>query len=117
MNISVVESITQAQGAAIESILMVSKVYLDSTERLTQLNMDVLRDSVNDGTAAFCALTGVTAGASIKDAQSEIVVPMFERAMAYARNVQELASETQDQVAQLANARMSELKKVAKLSA
>ncbi len=117
MKTSVVESITQAQSSAIESMLMASKIYLDSTERLTQLNMEALRDSVNEGTAALCALTGVTKGVSIKDAQSEIVSPMFERALAYARNVQALTADTQDQVAQLANARVAELKKAVKLSA
>jgi phasin family protein len=117
MNTSVAERFTQAQSAAIESMLEVSKVYLNSTGRLTQLNMDALRDSVNEGTATFCALTGLSAGVAIKEARSEAISPAFERAMTYAREVQELAADTQEQVVGLANIRMAEMTRLVKLSA
>ncbi|MCK9259609.1 MAG: phasin family protein [Azoarcus sp.] len=117
MNTSVAERFIQGQSGGVESMLAVSKVCLDTAERLTQLNLDALRDSINEGTAAFCVLTGTTAGPVMKEGWSEIVPPIFERAVVYASKVHELAADTQDQVTQIAAERMTELKKAAQLSA
>ena len=109
------EQMQVLQRAELESVFDMGKSMLDGFERLTRLNLEVLRDSTQDATellrAALSArdlqeLMNARAGSPLRGGG--------DRAADYARRVAEIAAGTQAEVAEAMNQNMLRLQEAMK---
>lgn len=93
----------------VETITRMSEIAFSSIERLTELNLAMARESLQQAAAASMSVTRAQDG---KD-QDKILNPLSgagaERVTAYIRDVQEICSETQLAFAELIQKYMSSL--------
>ncbi|NMG29670.1 phasin family protein [Aromatoleum evansii] len=83
------------------ALMALSQVAFSGVERLAALNLNVARAALEDGISASNRLMQVKDISELKDLQGSISAPATEHCAAYFRSVQEIAGESQQQIAQI----------------
>ena len=78
--------------AQLETLLSLANSALARAERLTELNLNTTRSVLEDGVAITRKLAEAKTPQELASLQAELTQPMLDKAVAYARNVQELAA-------------------------
>lgn len=82
-------------------LMALSQVALSGVERLAALNLNTTRTALEDGFAASNSLLQMKDVRDLKNLQNAIGAPAAEHCAAYFRSVQEIAGDSQQQIAQL----------------
>ena len=97
--------------ANVESLLSVANAAFASAERLTALNLNTARAVLEDGVANAKSLMGAKDVQELVALQSAMAQPMVEKAVAYSRNVYEIATQTQEELSKMVEAQLTEANK------
>jgi hypothetical protein len=82
----------------LNSFLDISKTYLQSTERISALNLALVLDAVSDGVGVADTLASAASAAEIQEIATAMDVTIIDRALAYSIGMQEITTETQTEV-------------------
>ncbi len=93
------EQLAASNQAAVESLLALANTALASAERVAALNLSTARDALKDGAASAKTLMSVKDPQQALSAQSALVQPAVEKAVAYSKSMLEISSESQQQFA------------------
>ena len=104
------EKFVAANKANVENLLTVANIAFASAERLAALNLNTARAALEDGVATAKALLAVKDVKELVALQSSLAQPAVEKAIAYSRSVYEIAAQTKDEVAKIAEAQLVEAK-------
>ncbi|RIX49629.1 MAG: phasin family protein [Rhodocyclales bacterium GT-UBC] len=105
------EQFTAANKAAVDSLLSVANTALASAERIAALNLNTARATLED------SVSGVKAVMAAKDPKEAVAVqtalaqPSVDKAVAYARSVYEISTETQQEFAKMVEAQFGGFQK------
>ena len=89
------------QRTFLDSFLDISRAYLQSSERISALNMAAIRETVNDAAALAGSLAGATSVEEVQEIASAMDVSLIDRALAYSLDVQQAATNAQLEVCNL----------------
>ena len=78
---------------------------------LRPLNLNTARSMLEDGAANAKALLAVKDVQELVSLQSSLTQPMIEKAVAYNRNVYEIATQTQEEISKVVEGQMTEANK------
>lgn len=105
------EQFVAAGKSNVEAALRAAGIAFEGTERLIDLNLKVARAAFADSAKVAKALASAKDVKDLPTFDPAAVQPALEKATAYARNVYEIASATQAELAKLAEERLSEFNK------
>jgi len=105
------EQFAEVNKANVETLLTVANAAFASTERLAALNLNTARAVLEDGVANAKALMGAKDVQELVALQSAMAQPMVEKAVAYSRNVYEIATQTQEELSKVVEGQMTEVNK------
>lgn len=94
-------------GNTVETLTRLSDVTFSGMERLTALNLNVARESLEEALAASLSLTRIQDVKDLDNFQNPLVGAGAERVTNYVRGVQEILSETQSAFAELIGQQVS----------
>ena len=97
--------------ANIEVVLTLANTAFANAERLAALNLNTARSVLEDGVANAKALLAAKDLQELVSLQTAMAQPMIEKAVAYSRNVYEITSQAQEEVAKVVEGQMSEANK------
>lgn len=80
------------------AFLALSKVYLEGVERLTSLNLNAARETVDSYASATKTLSEAKAGKDYGKFLSELGQPMLEKAVSHTRSTYEIMTKTQEEL-------------------
>lgn len=92
------EADSHDQWMFLRSFLDISQTYLQSTERISALNLTLMLDAVNDGVGVVDTLASASSAAEIQEIATAMDVTIIDRALAYSVGMQEITTETQAEV-------------------
>jgi len=107
MTLNSFETLAAANKQAAEAFMQMSKICLEGAERLLSLNLAAMREVMEDSAAVAGTLTDIKSMQDFQAIQPD-VAPMMEKAVAYTRNVQEIATRTQDELSKLMNVQFAQ---------
>ena len=110
-NFATPEQFTAANKANIETLLTLANSAFASAERLAALNLNTARSVLEDGVANTKALLAAKDVNELMNLQASLAQPIVEKAVAYARSVYEITSQSQEELSKLFEAQMAELNK------
>jgi phasin family protein len=105
------EQFVAANKANVETVMTLINSAVARAERLTALNLNTVRTVLENGTASAKALMAIKNPQDLASLQAELAQPIVEEAVAYARSVNEIVTEGQQEVAKLFEAQVAELNK------
>lgn len=105
------EQFAATNKANVENLLSLANSAFASAERLAALNLNTARSILEDGMANVKAVLAVKDVQDLVNLQTTLAQPMVEKAVAYARSVYEIASQSQEEVSKLMEAQVAELNK------
>lgn len=105
------EQIVAANKANVENLLTVTNSAFATAERLAALNLNTARSFLEDGVANTKALMGAKDVQEFVSLQSTLAQPAVEKAVAYARSVYEIATQSQEEVSKLLEGQIAEVNK------
>ena len=105
------ESLASANKAAVESYLTLANTAFASAERLAALNLNTARAFIEDGMANAKVLLGVKDLQQLVGLQTTLAQPAVEKFVSYARNVYEIATQTQEEVSKIVESQFAEVNK------
>ena len=105
------EQFAEVNKANVETLLTVANAAFASTERLAALNLNTARAVLEDGAANTKALMGAKDVQELVALQSAMAQPMVEKAVAYSRNVYEIATQAQEELSKVVEGQMTEVNK------
>ncbi len=105
------EQFAATNKANVETMLTLANSAFASAERLAALNLNTARSAMEDGVANTKALLAVKDVQQLVSLQSSLAQPLVEKAVAYARSVYEISSQSQEEVAKVLEAQVAELNK------
>ena len=95
--------------ANLESLMSLAGSAIARAERLAELNLNTVRSVLEDSVATTRKLAEVKNPQELANLQAELTKPMIDKAVAYARSVQEIATEGQNEVSSLFEKQIAEL--------
>lgn len=95
------EQLAASNQAAVESLLALANTALASAERVAALNLSTARDALKDGAINAKTLLSVKDPQQALTAQSALVQPAVEKAVAYSKSMLEISSDSQQQFAKM----------------
>jgi len=105
------EQIAGANKANVETLLTIANTSFASAERLAALNLNtartVLEDSVNNAKSLLAAKDVQ----ELVSLQAALAQPAFEKTVAYARSLYEIASQTQEEFSKIFDSQYVEMNK------
>jgi phasin family protein len=101
------EQFTQLGNAAMASAAKMSKVSMDSAEKLMVLQLEFAKASLADATRLARVLASVKDVKDLASLRSDTAESAMEKLMGYSRQVYEVASDAQAEMAKLAEERMA----------
>jgi phasin family protein len=104
---NVPEQFTQMGNAAFASAAKMSKVSMDSAEKLMALQLEFAKSSLADATKLAKAISSVKDVQDLASVRSVTAESAMEKLMGYSRQVYEVASDAQAEMAKLAEERMA----------
>lgn len=100
-----------ARESNVEAALSLANSAFANAERLTTLNLNTARSAFDDSVANVQALLAAKDPQEFVKLQSSLAQPLVEKSVAYVRNVYEIASQAQEEVAKLVDGQVAELNK------
>ena len=97
--------------ANLESLMSLATSAIARAERLAELNLNTVRSVLEDSVATTRKLAEAKNPQELANLQAELTKPMIDKAVAYARSVQEIATEGQNEVSSLFEKQIAELNK------
>jgi phasin family protein len=104
------EQFAAANKANVETLLSLANTSFASVERLAALNLNTARTVLEDSVANAKTLMAVKDVQELLSLQS-LAQPAVEKAVAYARSVYEIATQTQEEFSKVVEAQLAELNK------
>lgn len=95
------EQLAASNQAAVESLLALANTALASAERVAALNLSTARDALKDGASNAKTLLSAKDPQQALSAQSALVQPAVEKAVAYSKSMLEISSDSQQQFAKM----------------
>ena len=105
------EQFAAANKAAVDSLLSVANTALASAERIANLNLETARAAFEDSAANTKALLGAKDVQEAISIQASLAQPNIDKAVAYGRSVAEISTQTQQELAKMAETQFSEFQK------
>ena len=105
------EQFAAANKTNVEAVLTLANTAFAHAERLAALNLNTARSMLEDGAANAKALLAVKDAQELVSLQSSLTQPMIEKAVAYNRNVYEIATQTQEEISKVVEGQMTEANK------
>ncbi len=105
------EQLASANKANIETLLTIANTAFASAERLAALNLNTARTLLEDSVNAAKALLAAKDLQELVSVQGSLTQPAFEKVIAYARSLYEIASQTQDEFSKIFDSQYVELNK------
>jgi phasin family protein len=105
------EQIAAANKANLEALVRVANTAFANAEKLSALNLEIARGFVEDGIANARSLMGAKDPQELFKLQGDLAKPSLEKVVSYNRSVYELATQQQEEVAKLFEARVAEASK------
>ena len=102
---------TTANKTNVEALLTLANTAFASAERLAALNLNTARGLLEDSVNNTKALLGAKDVQELVSLQSTMTQPGVEKAVAYSRNIYEIATQTQEEIAKIIEAQFSEANK------
>lgn len=104
------EQLAAANKANMEALVGLTHKAFESIEKLVQLNMQAARDSLEQTAEQAKAVLTVKGPQELVALQAELIKPAQEKAMAYGRQVCDIATSTQAEVTKLAETQIAAAK-------
>ena len=101
------QQIAASNQATVESLLALANTALATAERVAALNLEAARGAIDQGVAGAKAVLAAKDPQQALAAQSALVQPVVEQALAYSKSIMEISSESQQQVANAIEATFS----------
>lgn len=111
MAYAIPDQITAANKASIETLLTLANTAFASTERLAALNLNTARSVLEDSVSSAKGLFGMKDPQELIGYQTSLAQPAVEKAVAYSRSLYEIASQTQEEVGKVFEAKFAEMNK------
>ncbi|ENO89211.1 phasin family protein [Thauera linaloolentis] len=105
------EQFAASNKANVETLLTLANAAFASAERLAALNLNTARSILEDGVANTKALLAVKDVQELLNLQTSLAQPIVEKAVAYARSVYEITSQSQEEVSKVLEGQVAELNK------
>ncbi|HRP25584.1 phasin family protein [Thauera sp.] len=105
------EQFAAANKANIETMLTLANTAFASAERLAALNLNTARSILEDGVANTKALLAAKDVQELVNLQASLAQPIVEKAVAYARSVYEISSQSQEEMSKVFESQVAELNK------
>ena len=105
------EEIVAANKANMETMMTLVNSAVARSERVAALNLNTVRAVLEDGAASAKTLMAVKNPQELVSLQTELTQPIVEKAVAYAKSVNEIAAEGQQEVAKFFETQFAELNK------
>ena len=105
------EQFAATNKANVETLLTLANAAFASAERLAALNLNTARSILEDGVATTKALLAVKDVQELVNLQASLTQPIVEKAVAYARSVYEITSQSQEEVSKVLEGQVAELNK------
>jgi phasin family protein len=90
-----------AAGVSTNTLMALSQVAFSGIEKMAALNLSVARNALENGFAASNKLMQTRDATALKELQASIGAPATEQCAAYFRSAQEIAGDSQQQIAEL----------------
>jgi phasin family protein len=100
------EQIAAANKAALDNLVTLTQQAFKGIEQLVELNMQAARSSLDDTAEKAKAALGAKDPQEFVGLQASLIQPAQEKAVAYGRQVADIAAATQAEVAKLAEAQV-----------
>ena len=97
--------------ANLEAMMSLANSAIARAERLAELNLNTVRSVLEDSVATTRKLAEAKDPQQLSKLQGELTKPMLDKAVAYARSVQEIATEGQQEVSNLFEKQIADLNK------
>lgn len=105
------EQFAASNKANVETMLTLANAAFASAERLTALNLNTARSIMEDGVANTKAMLAVKDVQELMNLQTSLAQPIVEKAVAYARSVYEITSQSQEEVTKVMESQVAEINK------
>lgn len=105
------EQFAATNKANIETMLSLANSAFANVERLAALNLNTARSVLEDSVASTKALLAVKDVQELIALQSSLTQPLVEKAVAYARSVYEIASQSQEELSKVMEGQVAEVNK------
>ena len=102
------EQIQAANKANVETFLAVANAQFAAMEKLATLNASIVKTAFEDSIANTRALLGVKDVQEFVSLQSAFAQPAIEKAIAYSKNVYEVATDANAELSKVAERRVAE---------
>jgi len=103
------EQLANASKANVEAVLTLANTAFASAERLAALNLNTARSLLEDTVNNAKALMAAKDMQELISLQSSLSQPAMEKAVAYARSLYEIASQTQEEFGKIFESQFAEL--------
>lgn len=107
VNIPVPEQFAELNKNSIETALRLAKISMESAERLVNLQIEAAKAALEENAKNAKAMLEAKNPQDVVALRTQLTEAAVERAMSYSRTVYEVASQTQAELAQLLEDRMS----------
>ena len=105
------EQFAASNKANVETMLTLANAAFASAERLTALNLNTARSIMEDGVANTKAMLAVKDVQELMNLQTSLAQPIVEKAVAYARSVYEITSQSQEEMGKVFEGQVAEMNK------
>ena len=105
------EQFSAANKAAVDVLISIANAQFAAFERLSALNFNTTKAAFEDGVTQAKALLSVKDAQELVNLSASSAQPALEKAIAYSRNVYEVATQTQAEVTKLAETQAAEMNK------
>src|SRR5574341_226989 len=105
------EKLIALNKANVETALSVANIYIDGTERLIEVQLTAAKAAVADAAKNAKIIANAKDAQGLTGLQSELVAPSIDKLVGYSRSVYEIAAQTQSELAQVVEERVSEFNK------
>ncbi|MDQ5898589.1 MAG: hypothetical protein QG612_2675 [Pseudomonadota bacterium] len=104
------EQIAAANKANLDALVSLTNKAFESVEKLVELNMQAARSTLEENAERAKALLAAKGPQDLATLQADFVKPAQEKALAYGRQVYDIATSTQAEVSKMAEAQLAAAK-------
>ncbi|MDY0011766.1 MAG: phasin family protein [Rhodocyclaceae bacterium] len=105
------EQFSASAETSVEAFMTLAKSAFNGAERLAALNLNTARAALEDTIDATRALLAAKDPQALLALQSSLAQPLVEKTLAYARNVYEIATQTQEELSKVVESKAMALNK------
>jgi phasin family protein len=105
------EKLIALNKSNVEAAVSIANIWLDGAERLTEVQFSAAKAAVADAAKNAKILASVKDAQGLTGLQSDLVAPSVEKLVTFSRSVYEIAAQTQSELAQVVEERVTEFNK------